>query len=158
MSQDIAPTSLYFPGGDTPVLFYLVSSDGYSMALPPESMVERFSIGEHDPNLHRSAFSLGQVDISDARPKSGVLAFKGKIRASSEAEAIGERQSLKLWVRGAAWFTRGEGLGGLECKPGRGSLSTSPATQDKVMWIVEFSGKVIPQRVEDLNSDTGGWW
>ena len=155
---DYAPTSIYSGPESEAALFYVVSSDGYAYGLPAGTMPETYSIGEAEPNLHRTAFSLVQVDISDARPKTGYLPFKGIGRYSSEAQAVVERQALKFWVRGAAWFSRGEGYGSLELKSGRGSLKASPPSSERGMWIVEFTGKAIPKRVEDLDSIARGWF
>jgi len=136
----------------------LVSSTGYSYGLPAGTVPESWSIGDAEPNLHRAAFSLNQVDISDSRPKVGYLTFKGTLRCSSEAEAVLERQALKFWTRNAHWFSRGDGYGSVQVKEGRGSLKAGIAQTEKQLWAVDFVGKVIPVKVEDLDSNTGAWF
>ena len=156
--KDVAPTSIYSGLESEAALFYVVSSDGYSYGLPAGTLPESYSIGDSEPNLHRPAFSLSQVDISDSRPKTGYLTFKGTLRFSSEAEAVFERQALKHAVREAAWFSRGDGYGSLALKAGRGSVKFMPSSSEKIIYHVDFVGKVIPVKVEDLDSVPVGWF
>lgn len=158
MNRDHAPTSIYSGLESEAALFYVVSSDGYSYGLPAGTLPESYSIGDFEPNLHRPAFSLSQVDISDSRPKTGYLTFKGTLSCSSEAEAIVDRQALKHAIREAAWFSRGDGYGSLALKVGRGSVKMMPSSAEKLLSHVDFVAKVIPVRVEDLDSIAGGWF
>jgi hypothetical protein len=165
--RDKAPTTIYAVPDVN--YFYVtrsvVISEGppkvievYSYPLPAVTLLPTFSVGSIQPNVHRSAHQLAQVDVSDAGAKANTITASGKIYAFSQPDALIQKQVLGSWIRDASWLCAGDGGGGIELYAGRNGCDFSMSTQEKNMSVISFTATFVPKNAKDFDTNISGWF